>query len=522
MSSPTSRGTPRATSGLCSVPCGARSWRGTREGPTQRDADIEQGSGRPVDALVADVRATSARLEATWNEMTDEAWDGHTTFDGLERVDSLPFARWREVEVHHADLGLGYTSEDWPAGFVRRDLAAKTMAWRARMPMGLTELPAAALALSPAGPVGMAARSPRGGRSARGRAMVVTMSFRAAAERVGLPDVGAARRAAELQDRLTKPRGALGRLEVLGERLAAISGSVPPPVPSPAVVAVFAGDHGVVAEGVTPWPKEVTVQMVANFLAGGAAISVLARQAGATVIVVDVGVDADLAPSPQLHQAKVRRGTGNLAVEPAMSRAEAMAALDVGADVAARAVASGAACLVTGDMGIGNTTPSAALIAVVHRAFGPSGHRPGHGGRRPHARPQGGRRPARPRPCRRGRCDRPPRRAGPPRRSRDRGDRRLRRRWGRGAAAGRRRRGDRPRRAVRRRGHGAGRDGLRGRRSPLHRAGRHQRRSSTSASNPCSTWAFGSARAPGRAWRSPCSRRRRGSWARWRRSTRPA
>ena len=195
--------------------------------------------------------------------------------------------------------------------------------------------------------------------------MVVTMSFRAAAERVGSPDAGAARRAAELQDRLTKPRGALGRLEVLGERLAAISGSVPPPVPSPAVVAVFAGDHGVVAEGVTPWPKEVTVQMVANFLAGGAAISVLARQAGATVTVVDVGVDADLAPAPQLHQAKVRRGTGNLAVEPAMSRAEATAALDVGAEVAARAVASGAACLVTGDMGIGNTTPSAALIAAL-------------------------------------------------------------------------------------------------------------------------------------------------------------
>ena len=99
------------------------------------------------------------------------------------------------------------------------------------------------------------------------------MSFRAATERVRPPDVNAARRAAELQDRLTKPRGALGRLELLGERLAAISGSVPPPVPSPAVVAVFAGDHGVVAEGVTPWPKEVTVQMVANFLAGGAAIS---------------------------------------------------------------------------------------------------------------------------------------------------------------------------------------------------------------------------------------------------------
>jgi maleylpyruvate isomerase len=119
-------------------------------GSAQRDADIEQGSGRPVDVLVADVRVTSARLETTWDDMTDEAWDGQCTSDGPERVDSLPFARWREVEVHHADLGLGYTSDDWPAGYVRRDLAAKTMAWRARMPMGLTELPAAAQALSPA------------------------------------------------------------------------------------------------------------------------------------------------------------------------------------------------------------------------------------------------------------------------------------------------------------------------------------------------------------------------------------
>ena len=123
-------------------------------GSSQRDADIEQGSGRPVDTLVADVRATSARLEATWDVLTDEAWDGQCTSDGMERIDSLPFARWREVEVHHADLGLGYTSDDWPAGYVRRDLAAKTMAWRARMPMGLTELPAAALALPPASRLG--------------------------------------------------------------------------------------------------------------------------------------------------------------------------------------------------------------------------------------------------------------------------------------------------------------------------------------------------------------------------------
>src|SRR5215831_14755107 len=109
------------------------------------------------------------------------------------------------------------------------------------------------------------------------------------------PVDGAAGRAAEqLHDRLTKPRGALGRIETLGAQLAAISAVVPPPVPAPAAVAVFAGDHGVLAQGVTPWPKEVTAQMVATFLAGGAAINVFARQAGASVTVVDVGVDAEL------------------------------------------------------------------------------------------------------------------------------------------------------------------------------------------------------------------------------------
>src|SRR5213078_1230081 len=107
-------------------------------------------------------------------------------------------------------------------------------------------------------------------------------------------------------DRLTKPRGALGRLETAAFQLSAIAGACPPPVPAPAVVAVFAGDHGVLAEGVSPWPAEVTAQMVANFCAGGAAINVLARHAGAQVVVVDVGVATDLEPAPGLVLANVR------------------------------------------------------------------------------------------------------------------------------------------------------------------------------------------------------------------------
>jgi nicotinate-nucleotide--dimethylbenzimidazole phosphoribosyltransferase len=190
------------------------------------------------------------------------------------------------------------------------------------------------------------------------------VSFAEAASRIRPLDEAAATDAAALHDRLAKPRGALGRLEEVGIRLAAISGDCPPPRPEPVVVAVFAGDHGVLDEGVTPWPQEVTAQMVAAFCSGGAAINVLARQVGAEVTVVDVGVAADLAPAPGLQLRKVRPGTANLAVEAAMTVDEARRALDLGAEVAASAVAGGAKALVTGDMGIGNTTASAALIAA--------------------------------------------------------------------------------------------------------------------------------------------------------------
>lgn len=203
--------------------------------------------------------------------------------------------------------------------------------------------------------------------------------FAAALANIQAPDQAAGAEANAHQDRLTKPRGALGRLEELGSWLAEVAGCSPPPLPSPATVAVFAGDHGVVSEGVTPWPQEVTAQMVANFCAGGAAINVLAGAVGAGVVVVDVGVATDLpspaaetgpagtgppAAGPRLLHRRIRPGTANLANEPAMTLEEARRALDVGAAVAADAVAGGARCLVTGDMGIGNTTPSAALIAV--------------------------------------------------------------------------------------------------------------------------------------------------------------
>jgi len=164
-------------------------------------------------------------------------------------------------------------------------------------------------------------------------------------------------------DSLTKPPGSLGRLEDLALRLALIQDTIKPQA-APRAVLVFAADHGVAAEGVSAYPREVTAQMVLNFLRGGAAVNVLARQADARLTVVDVGVDHDFgAPSAGLTEDKVRRGTASITRGPAMSRDEAVAALEAGIRAADRSVDGGVCLIATGDMGIGNTTPSAALTA---------------------------------------------------------------------------------------------------------------------------------------------------------------
>ena len=167
-----------------------------------------------------------------------------------------------------------------------------------------------------------------------------------------------------LHSRLTKPPGSLGFLEDIGIHLAGIGGTCPPRLPEPAAVAVFAADHGVVASGVTPWPQEVTAQMVANFCAGGAAINAVARQVGARLVVVDVGVASELAPHPDLVVRKVAAGTADLSTGPAMTVDQARAAFAVGEGVADSLVGDGVRLLGTGEMGIGNTTPAAALIAA--------------------------------------------------------------------------------------------------------------------------------------------------------------
>ncbi len=177
-------------------------------------------------------------------------------------------------------------------------------------------------------------------------------------------DAAAVAAAREHQDRLTKPPGSLGGLEDVSVQLAGLAATDPPPLPEPAVVVVFAADHGVHAQGVSPWPQEVTAQMVANLAAGGAVVNALAAQTGAEVLVVDVGVAADVS-APGVLDRKVRPGTADLSTGAAMTRGEALQAVEVGIDVAEQLVADGARCLLTGDMGIANTTASAALIAAL-------------------------------------------------------------------------------------------------------------------------------------------------------------
>ncbi|MFE1800633.1 nicotinate-nucleotide--dimethylbenzimidazole phosphoribosyltransferase [Streptomyces sp. NPDC059517] len=168
----------------------------------------------------------------------------------------------------------------------------------------------------------------------------------------------------ERQKRMTKPAGALGMLEIISAQLSGLSRMCPPPIPEPAAVAIFAGDHGVHAQGVTPWPQEVTGQMVANILGGGAVCNAFAAQVGAEVCVVDVGVASDLPATPGLLPRKVRAGTADMTTGPALTREEVRSAIEVGIETARDLVAAGNKALITGEMGIANTTASAALISV--------------------------------------------------------------------------------------------------------------------------------------------------------------
>ncbi|MDD4860165.1 MAG: nicotinate-nucleotide--dimethylbenzimidazole phosphoribosyltransferase [Dehalococcoidales bacterium] len=177
-------------------------------------------------------------------------------------------------------------------------------------------------------------------------------------------DKAAMAKAQERQGTLTKPPGSLGRLEELSIRLAGVQRK-PLPVIKNKVIITMAGDHGVVAEKVGNWPQEVTAQMVGNFLHGGAGINVLARQVNARIIVADMGVARDLAAHPSLLIRKCGYGTQNMCICPAMTAEQAVQAIETGIDIVSAEIAKGLDIVGTGDMGIGNTTPSAAICAVI-------------------------------------------------------------------------------------------------------------------------------------------------------------
>jgi nicotinate-nucleotide--dimethylbenzimidazole phosphoribosyltransferase len=180
---------------------------------------------------------------------------------------------------------------------------------------------------------------------------------------IALPDAAEGEAAQGHLDRLTKPARSLGRLEELAVRLVVLRGE-PPRVARP-VVFTFAADHGVAAEGVSAYPQIVTTQMLENFLRGGAAINVLARQAGARVVVADFGVANPVARADGLVDCSMGPGTANMVRGPAMSHAQALRAIEAGARLAEEAIAAGADLLATGEMGIGNTTAASAITAVI-------------------------------------------------------------------------------------------------------------------------------------------------------------
>jgi len=177
-------------------------------------------------------------------------------------------------------------------------------------------------------------------------------------------DEAAMTAARQRQDTLTKPPGSLGRLEELSIRLAGIQGKAHPTIERK-VIFTMAADHGVVAEGIGNWPQEVTAQMVENFLRGGAGINVLARQVGARICFVDMGVASDLKPHAHLIVKKIGYSTKNMCVEPAMSEAEALKSLTTGIEIVSAEADKGLDIVGTGDMGIGNTTASSAIFAAI-------------------------------------------------------------------------------------------------------------------------------------------------------------
>ncbi|MFQ5800476.1 MAG: nicotinate-nucleotide--dimethylbenzimidazole phosphoribosyltransferase, partial [Candidatus Hydrothermarchaeales archaeon] len=183
-------------------------------------------------------------------------------------------------------------------------------------------------------------------------------------EKIKPLDRDAMEAARKRQDTLTKPQGSLGVLEELSIKVAGIIGKERPRIERKTII-TMAGDHGVTESGVSAYPSEVTPQMVFNFLSGGAGINVIARHVGASVVVVDMGVACDMPEEPRLVNKKVGYGTKNITCGPAMTKQEAITSIERGIEIVEDEVKNGLDIVGTGDMGIGNTTPSAAIASVI-------------------------------------------------------------------------------------------------------------------------------------------------------------
>jgi nicotinate-nucleotide--dimethylbenzimidazole phosphoribosyltransferase len=314
-----------------------------------------------IDRLVEAWTRTPARVVAVSNEVgsgiVPETVSGRRYRDDLGWLNTLLADSADEVVFVVAGIPVDLRG-GWPNAAASAPRTSAAPAASAVTGEPTTQLAAPAPALT--APVPAPAPGPSG------EGLPAPLDLDALATQVGLPDETAREAAQQRQGRLTKPTGALGRLEDLSIWMAAAQGQNPPRLFQRVRVVIFAGDHGVARSGVSAYPPEVTAQMVRNFVAGGAAVNVLARQAGATVRVLDISVDSDLSDLPlDVTAHKVRRGSGDIAHEPALSREEAERAFSTGMAIADEEVDSGADLLIPGDMGIGNTTVAAALVAVL-------------------------------------------------------------------------------------------------------------------------------------------------------------
>ena len=298
-------------------------------------ADEERAAAARVTAAVTDLLAAVAETGVTLVAVTNEV--------GLGVVPEYPLAR-----LYRDQLG-------WANQRLARDADGLYLL--------VSGYPLDVKALAAGSPAAASPSIPRRSLVTPEGAPVTDLLDRTIAA-IGPLDADAMRAAEARQLQLTKPPKALGRLETLSIQLAGIQGKEQPVIVDKAI-AVMAADHGVTAEGVSAFPAEVTPAMVFNMLAGGAGINVIGRHVGARVIVTDVGVNADLSAAEGVRQKKIRMGTANMAQGPAMTRDEAVRAIEIGIELVEEELANGLDIIATGEVGIGNTTAASAVIAAL-------------------------------------------------------------------------------------------------------------------------------------------------------------